>query len=297
MSTFNSNKFRVRNTALAGLVGFLAVSSAIAQQDTQAGGAIGAGVARAAGAAVGDSVPATPALAASAPADPATIALRQALMERYPNTKFGQISRTPMAGVWEVWMGSNVAYVTDDARYFLFGHLFDMQTQTDLTAPKKGRGVAGDGTPQTAEQQPKLSFSDLPLDMAIKVVRGNGSRKIAVFSDPDCSYCQRLEQNLTKLKDVTIYTFLYPIESLHPDAASKAERIWCSKDRAGAWTTFMTSGKLPSKAPRCKTPLDSIAEIGQRGAINGTPYIFFENGSRAAGALDAAALELRLSSN
>lgn len=276
MSMFNSNKFRARNVIASAVVAALAMS-AVAQQPEG---------------------PAAPASAPSAaPADPATIALRQALMERYPNTKFGEVTRTPMSGVWEVWMGSNVAYVTDDARYFLFGHLFDMQTQTDLTAPKKGREAARDPSRQSAEQQTKLTFADLPLDMAIKVVRGNGSRKIAVFSDPDCPYCQRLESNLAKLKDVTIYTFLYPIESLHPEAASKAERIWCAKDRAAAWITFMTSGKLPAKVARCNTPLEAIAEIAQRGAINGTPYIFFEDGSRAAGALDAASLERRLASN
>lgn len=274
MLTSNNNKFRVRN--------LLAISLGCVMSW-----------------AVYSQVP--PAASASSPsteeADPATIALKQRLIQRYPKTKFGDLKRTPMTGVWEVWMGANVAYVTDDIRYFLFGHLFDMQTQTDLTSVNR----PGDADSTTVEGDNggvhKVSFSELPLDAAIKVVRGNGRRKIAVFSDPDCPYCKQLEASLGKLKDVTVYTFLYPIDSLHPHAAAKSERIWCAKDRAAAWTTFMTTGKLPPSGTRCETPLERVAELGREAGINGTPFILFENGTRAAGALDAVALERRLNQN
>lgn len=222
--------------------------------------------------------------------DPATIALRQALQQRYPNTKFGEIQKTPMTGIWEVWMGNNVAYVTDEGRHFIFGHMYDMQTQTDLTAAKlEVQGV------KSSSAKIKIDFNDLPFDDAIKVVRGTGERKIAVFSDPDCPYCRRLDGELDKLKDVTIYTFLFPLTSIHPEATSKAEQIWCSKDPALAWSQFMKSGKLNKRTNACKTPIERNIELATKAGVQGTPFILFANGERAAGALDVASLERRLS--
>jgi thiol:disulfide interchange protein DsbC len=219
-------------------------------------------------------------------ADPATVALTQSLQQRYPNTKFGEIKRTPMPGVWEVWMGANSAYVTDEGRYFIFGHLFDMQTQTDLTAGRQDAINA-----RQSALRPKISFADLPLNDAIKTVRGTGERKLAVFSDPDCPYCQKLEGTLDKLTNVTIYTFLFPIESLHPEAATKSEAIWCAKDRAAAWKNYMAAGKTPVKSARCETPIEKNVALANRAGVQGTPFIFFGNGEKAAGAQELASLE------
>lgn len=224
-------------------------------------------------------------------ADPATIAMRQALTQRYPNTKFGEIQRSAVPGLWEVWMGANVAYVTDEGRHFIFGHLYDMQTQTDLTAAKKEQVNL-----QLEAATPKLSFADLPLGDAIKTVRGNGQRKLAVFSDPHCPYCRDLEKQLAKLDNVTVYTFLFPIDSLHPEAAAVAQSIWCAKDRADAWKKFMATGKAPQPAS-CDTPIERNVELAAKGRINGTPFILFANGGQAAGALDSASLERRLTRN
>lgn len=234
--------------------------------------------------------PAAPPATPSA-ADPATEALRQALTRLYPNTRFGDIQRSAIPGLWEVWMGNNVAYVNDEGRHFIFGHLYDMQTQTDLTAAKKAQVSL-----QAEEARPKIMFADLPLGDAIKVARGNGQRKMAVFSDPHCPYCRKLEVELAKLDNVTIYTFLYPIESLHPEAASVAQSIWCAKDKAAAWRQYMVSGKEP-KALRCNTPINRNVALANSSGIFGTPYLVFGNGTQAPGALPAAALEERLSSN
>lgn len=236
--------------------------------------------------------PAPTAVPANATADPATIAMRQSLQQRYPNTKFGDIQRTPLPGVWEVWMGANIAFVGEDGRYFIFGHLYDMQTQTDLSAGKQDAIKASQAGQVT--QRTKIGFADLPLENAIKTVRGTGERKLAVFSDPDCPYCQQLEGQLDKLKDVTIYTFLYPIEGLHPEASSKAEEIWCAKDRSAAWKKYMSTNKLPPKPQACDSPIAKNIELANRAGVQGTPFIFFGNGSKVAGALDIASLERRL---
>lgn len=230
-------------------------------------------------------------MADAPPADPATLAMRQALTQRYPNTRFGEIRRSAVPGLWEVWMGANVAYVTDEARHFIFGHLYDMQTQTDLTAAKKEQVNL-----QLEAARPGLSFADLPLDDAIKTVRGKGQRKLAVFSDPHCPYCRDLEKQLSRLDNVTVYTFLFPIDSLHPEAGAVAQSIWCAKDRAGTWKKFMATGKAPQPA-RCDTPIARNVELAGKARIDGTPFILFGNGDKAAGALDTASLERRLTRN
>ena len=220
-------------------------------------------------------------------ADPAATAMRQGLAQRYPNTKFGDIHRSPVPGLWEVWMGPNVAYVTDEGRHFVFGHLYDMQTQTDLTAAKKEKLNL-----QNEAEKPNISFADLPLSDAIKTVRGNGKRQLAVFADPHCRYCQDLEKEMASLDNVTIYTFLYPINSM---SSGSAQSIWCSKDRAAAWKEFMVGGKAPN-ASRCGTAaIDRNIELAGKSGISGTPFIIFANGDKAAGLLDTASLELRLS--
>lgn len=221
--------------------------------------------------------------------DPQLLAIKQLLATRYPNTKFTNIQRSPMPGVWEVWMGNNVAFITDDARYFIFGHMYDMATQTDLTANKREQLLVAQ-----ADQKPQISFDALPLDQAIKTVRGDGSRKVAVFSDPDCPYCKQLELELANVDNVTIYTFLFPLPSLHPQAVTKANAIWCSPDAAKAWQAFMLKDKLPKNPANCPTPVRSNMELAERYGIQGTPYLVFGNGSKVAGALTVDAIEAYL---
>lgn len=219
-------------------------------------------------------------------ADPITAGIREVLQARYPNTKFGEIQRTPMPGVWEVWMGSNVAYVTEDTRYFIFGSIFDMQTQMDLTAAKRQQAAA-----TQAAARPKLTFSDLPLDRAIKTIHGDGSRKVAVFSDPDCPHCRKLDASLSRLKNATIYTFLYPVAALHPDSPGNSEQIWCAKDPSLALNRYMATGKLPGKVQSCPNPIEANISLAEQAGVNGTPFLFFANGQKAAGSMDVASLE------
>jgi len=202
------------------------------------------------------------------------------LKELYPSTRITAVRQSEVAGLFEVTMGRNVAFTDDSGRYFVFGHLFDMREQKDLTA-------------QRLSDINRIDFAQLPLQDAIKTVRGEGSRKLAVFSDPDCPYCKGLEGELAKLEDVTIYTFLYPLEGLHPEAKGKAERVWCAADPAKAWAALIATGKL-AESPKCATPIARINQLATRLGINGTPTIILQDGSLIPGAAPAAEINRRL---
>lgn len=204
------------------------------------------------------------------------------LKERYPSTQINEVRESVIAGLYEVVIGRNIAYTDETGRYVLFGHIFDMQAQKDLTAER-------------LEEINKIDVASLPLEDAIKIVKGDGSRKLYVFSDPDCPFCQRLErETLPKIDNVTIYTFLFPLEGLHPDAKRKAEAIWCAKDRAKAWEAFMREGKMPEEA-KCDNPIERNIQLGERLGFNGTPTILLEDGKVIPGFLPAEQLEQRMS--
>jgi thiol:disulfide interchange protein DsbC len=220
-------------------------------------------------------------LAGVAHADEAS--LRKAVENAYPKMSVESIVKTPYAGLYEVYMNGQIVY-TDEKFSFLIaeGHLVDSKTKKDVT------------TDRLADLS-KIDFSSLPLDQAIKVVKGNGSRKMVVFSDPDCPFCKRLEQNeLSNITDVTIYTFLMPLDQLHPDAANKAKAIWCSADRAKSWQDWVFNGQLPKKSANCDAPLDKVATLARKLGVTSTPTIFFADGKRMLGAYPAAEIERAL---
>lgn len=219
--------------------------------------------------------------AASAWADEAS--LKKAVEAAYPKMTVESIVKTPYAGLYEVYMNGQIIY-TDEKFSFLIaeGHLVDSKSKKDVT----GERLA---------DLSKIDFSALPLDQAVKVVKGNGSRKMAVFSDPDCPFCKRLEQNeLVNITDVTIYTFLYPLEQLHPDAANKAKAIWCAADRSKAWQDWALNNQLPKKSANCDAPIEKVAALAKRMGVTSTPTIFFADGKRMLGAYPAAEIEKAL---
>ena len=212
-------------------------------------------------------------LAAEVPAS----ALASRLKELYPGTQVTSVGESALPGLFEVVMGRNIAYTNADGHYFLFGHLFDMPAQRDLTAERK-------------DQLERIDFGALPLTDAIKIVRGNGSRVLAVFSDPDCPYCKRLEPELAKVNDVTIYTFLMPLAQLHPNARANAISVWCATDRAKAWGLFMLHGQTTASRA-CANPVDRNVALGERLQINGTPTLIAADGRVMPGAASAEQIE------
>jgi thiol:disulfide interchange protein DsbC len=176
-------------------------------------------------------------------------ALLQRLQSLYPATRFGSVQPTPWAGVFEVQMGATLAYADATGRHFLFGHLYDMQSQTDLTAQRK-------------DVLSRVDVATLPLADAMTEVRGSGKRQLIIFSDPDCPFCRRLEADLQGLTDVTIHTFLMPLASLHPQARAKAVAVWCAPDRLAAWKALMLRGVDPGRDAELNPELNPGANPG-----------------------------------
>jgi thiol:disulfide interchange protein DsbC len=199
------------------------------------------------------------------------------------NVKIDSIRETPYGGLYELRVGNDVRYTDKTGSYLIVGHVFSLKTSEDLTQAR-------------IDDLNKIKFSELPLDLAIKTVKGNGKRVIAVFEDPNCGYCKRFrQQTLSQIDNVTIYTYLYNI--LSPDSAVKSKNVWCSSDRAKAWDDWMLNGKAAPAAPAsCSTPNDKVFALGQKLNINGTPAIFFADGTRIPGAIDAKTLEARMTS-
>lgn len=229
--------------------------------------------------------PALAALFLALPAWAQEAAIRKALTERLPQLpKIDEITRTPIPGLWEVrYAGTEILYTDEKGDHVLVGgSMIDTRTRTDLTEARIARLTA-------------VEFDKLPMRDAIAIKQGNGSRKMAVFVDPNCGYCKRFERDLTGVKDVTIYTFLLPI--LGADSTAKSRNIWCAKDPAKAWRDWMLDNQLPSPAAAgCNTAaLDRNLALSRRHRINGTPALFFEDGTRRPGAIPAAMVEQLLS--
>jgi len=213
--------------------------------------------------------------AAAPPAAPAgaSRSIEDVVRDRVSKKIPGQVKsvrRLPF-GMFEVVIENEIVYVDENADYLLTGHLYDTRTQEDLTAKR-------------SEDVLRVDFSSLPLQWAFKIVRGDGSRPVAIFEDPNCPYCKRLEREIRTLNNTTIYVFLYPI--LSDDSVNKSKQVWCSKDPADAWARLMLDGKEPEKpAEGCKTPIDDVLALGHRLSVTGTPTLVFGDGRRAPGVI------------
>lgn len=206
--------------------------------------------------------------------------IRKALAERIPQMgKIDEVRPTPMAGLFEVRIGTDLFYTDAKGNYVIQGELIDAKARRNLTEDRINKLTA-------------VNFSDLPLKDAITIVRGDGKRKVAVFEDPNCGYCKRFERDMQNVNNVTVYLFLYPI--LSPDSAEKSQNIWCSKDKAGAWQDYMVRDK-PAAAASCDTSaLQRNLAFGKQYKITGTPTLIFSNGARVPGAVGAQEVEKRL---
>lgn len=208
----------------------------------------------------------------------ATATLRQNIESRFPGAHVLDVQPSAIPGVYEVFLGDQIIYSDAVGDYVIVGPMVDTQTKQNLTEVRMN-------------DHGKIDFGVLPLERAIKIVKGNGSRQFAVFSDPDCPFCQELEKTLLSVTDITMYVFLYPIASLHPQAPAKAHAIWCAADRQQAWNEWMQQKKLPPAKTCSGDPIDALQKLGDTLHINSTPTLFFANGRRVAGALPASDLE------
>ena len=209
--------------------------------------------------------------------------IKKALAKSYPEVQVTDIRPSAVPGLYEVFSPDAVVYVDRSGEYLLGGPLIATSTKTDLSR-------------QALDDRDSIKFTQLPLDKAIKTVRGNGERVVAVFADPDCPYCHALEKELAGLNDITIYTFLYPLTSVHPDSLNKARAIWCAPDPSQAWHAWMILDQgAPAPAADCKDPIADLQSLGMRMNIASTPIVYLEDGHRVSGARSAAQLDALIS--
>jgi thiol:disulfide interchange protein DsbC len=204
--------------------------------------------------------------------------IRKNLAERLPNLpKIDEVSKTPMNGLYELRVNDSDIFYTDaEGNFLIQGVLIDARSKRNLTEER-------------TEKLNAVEFSALPLKDAFTIVRGNGKRKMAVFEDPNCGYCKRFERDLQNVNDVTVYMFLYPV--LGADSVEKTKNIWCAKDRGKAWLDMMVRDMPAAKATCDTTAIDRNKAFGTKHKITGTPTIFFADGGRVPGAINAAQVE------
>ncbi len=204
--------------------------------------------------------------------------IKKNIESRFPGAKVNSVSKSPIAGLYEVVVdGSQVIYADDKAKYVLVGEMLETQNKRNLTRER-------------LDKLSEVKFDSLPLEQSIKIVKGDGKRRMAVFSDPDCPYCKKLEAELAKLDNVTIHIFPYPLP-MHSDAPRKSRLVWCSADRAKAWMELMLDGTVPVGKDDCPNPVEANLALGQKLNIQGTPAIIFANGKRVPGLAPADRLE------
>jgi thiol:disulfide interchange protein DsbC len=208
-------------------------------------------------------------------------AIRKNLAERMPAfAKIDEVSKTPINGLYEIRINESDIFYTDaEGNFLIQGNLIDVRAKRNLTEER-------------VEKLTAIDFAALPLKDAFTIVRGNGKRKLAVFEDPNCGYCKRFERDLQKVNDVTVYMFLFPI--LSADSTDKAKNVWCAKDQGKAWLDMMVRDQAVAKGSCDASVLDRNLALGRKHKITGTPTLFFEDGSRIPGAINAQQVEQQL---
>ena len=207
------------------------------------------------------------------------------MVEGKLSVKVQSVQPTPLPGIFEVQFttreGPQIIYTDAQGTYIVTGSLIEAKSGRDLTEEKLTRLSA-------------INFDSLPLDLAVKIQRGNGKRVLAMFTDPYCPFCRRFEKALLQIDDITVYVFMFPV--IRPEFADHSRAVWCSKDRVRAWLDLAAAEKpkIPSASPTCANPVDKILEFGRSLNVTGTPTLYFSNGERVAGGMQLADLRTKL---
>jgi thiol:disulfide interchange protein DsbC len=222
------------------------------------------------------------ALVATAAQAQDTEQIKAALNKKFPEATVDAVRKVPYGNLYEVTSGGEIFYTDERTSYLFLGSIVDTRTKENVTEAR-------------TRQLNAVKFEALPLESAIKIRRGNGSRRVAIFEDPNCGYCKRFERDLLGISDITVYVFLFPI--LSPDSVEKSKMVWCSPDRGQAWLDIMTKNTNPTADTKCDTSaIDKTLAFGRGKRVTGTPTIVFEDGDRVPGAMSIAQFEKKLAS-
>lgn len=200
--------------------------------------------------------------------------VRENIKKQYPNLKISNIQKTEMPGLYSANLDQQIIYLGEDGQHMLVGSMIRLKDQKNLTKDL----VLG---------QNSIDWKQLSLKDAIKTVKGNGQHVLAVFSDPNCPYCKKLEPELDKLKDVTIYTFIYPLK---PQSIVVSRQVWCAPSQSYSWKKLIEQGIKPTVAS-CANPIDRNLELGRKLGFNATPTLIFANGFKLVGARSAEEIQ------
>lgn len=200
--------------------------------------------------------------------------VRENIKKQYPNLKISNIQKTEMQGLYSANLDQQIIYVGEDGQHMFVGSMIRLKDQKNLTKDL----VLG---------QNSIDWNQLPLKDAIKTVKGSGQHVLAVFSDPNCPYCKQLEPELDKLKDVTIYTFIYPLK---PQSIVVSRQVWCAPNQSYSWKKLIQQGVKPTVAS-CANPINRNLELGKKLGFNGTPTLIFANGFKLVGARSAEEIQ------
>jgi thiol:disulfide interchange protein DsbC len=205
--------------------------------------------------------------------------IKAEIKKQIPEAPVDSVRKLPYGNLYEVVANGEIFYTDEKASILVLGQVIDLKTKENITDAR-------------LRQVNAIQFDKLDFKNAIKIVRGNGSRKLAIFEDPNCGYCKRFERDLLGVNDVTVYVFLYPI--LSQNSVEQSKSIWCAKDPGKMWLDHMTKDLAPSGEGSCTTPVDQNLAFGRDKRINGTPTIIFENGERVPGVMPIAVVEKHL---
>lgn len=200
--------------------------------------------------------------------------VRENIKKQYPNLKISNIQKTEMQGLYSANLDQQIIYVGEDGQHMFVGSMIRLKDQKNLTKDL----VLG---------QNSIDWNQLPLKDAIKTVKGSGQHVLAVFSDPNCPYCKQLEPELDKLKDATIYTFIYPLK---PQSIVVSRQVWCAPNQSYSWKKLIQQGVKPT-VTSCANPIDRNLELGKKLGFNGTPTLIFANGFKLVGARSAEEIQ------
>lgn len=205
--------------------------------------------------------------------------IKKEFEKKYTEVKVDRVTKAGYGDLWEIYAGGEIIYTDEKVSYLIIGTLVDAANKQNVTEARLQKLTA-------------IKFADLPFEHSIKLVRGNGARKMAIFEDPNCGYCKKFEQDVNSLDNITAYIFPYPI--LAQDSFEKSKAVWCSADRLKSWQDLMLRERQPTAKGTCDNPIDKIVAVGRSLRITGTPTTFFEDGERIAGILPKDKMEAKL---